>query len=121
MLTSPMRAIDQGIPVAVLGIETQAPPYSLWSKPGLKSIPELRGKTIVVGGAKDLTLAREAAGRCVRSFALLRTTEECSYSAPAPITQSRPWRSRSVRASRQTPPLGVAPIRASWSPCATSS
>ena len=54
-LTSPMRAIDQGIPVAVLAIETQAPPYSLWSKPGLKSIPELRGKTIVVGGAKDIT------------------------------------------------------------------
>ena len=54
-LTSPMRAIDQGIPVAVLAIETQAPPYSLWSKPGLKSISELRGKTIVVGGAKDIT------------------------------------------------------------------
>ena len=54
-LTSPMRAIDQGIPVAVLGIETQAPPYSLWSKPTLKSIGDLRGKTIVVGGAKDIT------------------------------------------------------------------
>ncbi|MDB5649455.1 MAG: alkanesulfonate transporter substrate-binding subunit [Hyphomicrobiales bacterium] len=54
-LTSPMRAIDQGIPVAVLAIETQAPPYSLWSKPTLRSIPELRGKTIVVGGAKDIT------------------------------------------------------------------
>ena len=54
-LTSPMRAIDQGIPVAVLGIETQAPPYSLWSKPTLKSIADLRGKTIVVGGAKDIT------------------------------------------------------------------
>ncbi|MDB5643690.1 MAG: alkanesulfonate transporter substrate-binding subunit [Hyphomicrobiales bacterium] len=54
-LTSPMRAIDQGVAVAVLAIETQAPPYSLWSKPGLKSMSELRGKTIVVGGAKDIT------------------------------------------------------------------
>jgi NitT/TauT family transport system substrate-binding protein len=54
-LTSPMRAIDQGIAVAVLGIETQAPPYSLWSKPALKSMSDLRGKTIVVGGAKDIT------------------------------------------------------------------
>jgi ABC-type nitrate/sulfonate/bicarbonate transport system substrate-binding protein len=54
-LTSPMRAIDQGIQVAVLGIETQAPPYSLWSKPALEKISDLRGKTIVVGGAKDIT------------------------------------------------------------------
>lgn len=54
-LTSPMRAIDQGIAVAVLGIETQAPPYSLWSKPELKAMTDLRGKTIVVGGAKDIT------------------------------------------------------------------
>ncbi|MDB5510193.1 MAG: alkanesulfonate transporter substrate-binding subunit, partial [Hyphomicrobiales bacterium] len=54
-LTSPMRAIDQGIQVAVLGIETQAPPYSLWSKPAVEKISDLRGKTIVVGGAKDIT------------------------------------------------------------------
>jgi NitT/TauT family transport system substrate-binding protein len=54
-LTSPMRAIDQGIAVAVLAIETQAPPYSLWSKPALKTMADLRGKTIVVGGAKDIT------------------------------------------------------------------
>ncbi|MBX9740830.1 MAG: ABC transporter substrate-binding protein [Beijerinckiaceae bacterium] len=54
-LTSPMRAIDQGIQVAVLGIETQAPPYSLWSKPSVAKMSDLRGKTIVVGGAKDIT------------------------------------------------------------------
>ena len=54
-LTSPMRAIDQGIAVAVLGIETQAAPYSIWSKPTLKSIGELQGRIIIVGGAKDIT------------------------------------------------------------------
>ena len=54
-LTSPMRAIDQGIAVAVLGIETQAAPYSIWAKPALKAMSELKGRTIIVGGAKDIT------------------------------------------------------------------
>ena len=39
----------------MLGIETQGPPNPLWSKPALKSISDLRGKNIVVGGAKDIT------------------------------------------------------------------
>lgn len=54
-LTSPVRAIDQGIAVAVLAIETQAAPYSIWAKPALKSMSELKGRTIIVGGAKDIT------------------------------------------------------------------
>lgn len=54
-LTSPVQAIDQGIPVSILGIETQAPPYSLWARPAITKIEGLRGKTMSVGGAKDIT------------------------------------------------------------------
>ena len=54
-LTEPVRAIDQDIPVALLGIETRSPPYSLWVKPQFTSVAALKGKTMIVGGAKDIT------------------------------------------------------------------
>ena len=54
-LVDPIRAIDKGAPIAILRIEMQAPPYSLIGKTGLKSLAELKGKTVSVGGAKDIT------------------------------------------------------------------
>lgn len=54
-LTDPLLAIDKGAKIAVLRIETEVPPYSLWAKAAIKSIPELRGKLISIGGAKDIT------------------------------------------------------------------
>jgi NitT/TauT family transport system substrate-binding protein len=54
-LVDPIRANDKGAPVAIMRIEVQAPPYALLAKPEIKSIGELRGKTISVGGAKDIT------------------------------------------------------------------
>ncbi len=54
-LTDPLLAIDKGAKIAVLRVETQVAPYSLWAKPAIKSIPELRGKLISIGGAKDIT------------------------------------------------------------------
>jgi ABC-type nitrate/sulfonate/bicarbonate transport system substrate-binding protein len=54
-LADPIRAIDKGAPVALLRIEMQAPPYSLIGKPSLKGLVELKGKTVSVGGAKDIT------------------------------------------------------------------
>ena len=54
-LVDPIRAIDKGAPIAIVRIEIQAPPYALLAKPGIKSIAELKGKTIIVGGAKDIT------------------------------------------------------------------
>lgn len=39
----------------MLRIETQVAPYSLWAKPTIKSIAELRHKLISIGGAKDIT------------------------------------------------------------------
>jgi len=54
-LVDPIRAIDKGAPVAIARFEVQAPPYALLAKPAITSIAKLRGKTISVGGAKDIT------------------------------------------------------------------
>lgn len=54
-LSDPLRAIDKGAPITLLRVETQVPPYSIWGKPGLKSIKELKGKLISIGGIKDIT------------------------------------------------------------------
>jgi ABC-type nitrate/sulfonate/bicarbonate transport system substrate-binding protein len=54
-LVDPIRAIEKGAPLALVRIEVQSPPYSLLAKPAIKSIGELKGKMISVGGAKDIT------------------------------------------------------------------
>jgi NitT/TauT family transport system substrate-binding protein len=54
-LVDPIRAIDKGAPIAIVRIETQAPPYALVAKAGIKSLAELKGKTISLGGPKDIT------------------------------------------------------------------
>lgn len=54
-LADPLRAIDKGAPITLLRVETQVPPYSIWGKKDLKSIKELKGKLISIGGIKDIT------------------------------------------------------------------
>jgi len=54
-LVDPLRAIDKGAKVALLRIEAQAAPYGLMAKPAIKTMAGLRGKTISIGGAKDIT------------------------------------------------------------------
>src|ERR1700728_81360 len=54
-MVDPIRAIDKGAPVALVRIVIQAPPYALLAKPGIKKIEDLKGKTIIIGGAKDIT------------------------------------------------------------------
>jgi NitT/TauT family transport system substrate-binding protein len=54
-LVDPIRAVEKGAPVALIRIETQRPPYALLAKPALKSIADLKGKTVSVGGPKDIT------------------------------------------------------------------
>lgn len=54
-LTDPLLAIDRGAKIAVLRIETQVAPYSLWAKPAIKSIAGLRHSLISIGGDKDIT------------------------------------------------------------------
>jgi NitT/TauT family transport system substrate-binding protein len=54
-MVDPIRAIDKGAPVALVRIVIQAPPYALLARPEIKKIEELKGKTIIIGGAKDIT------------------------------------------------------------------
>jgi NitT/TauT family transport system substrate-binding protein len=54
-MVDPIRAIDKGAPVALARIVIQAPPYALLAAAEIKKIEDLKGKTIIVGGAKDIT------------------------------------------------------------------
>lgn len=55
-MTEVMLGIDHGAKLDLLRIETQVGPYSLFAKRTIKSIKELRGKTVILGGPKDVTL-----------------------------------------------------------------
>jgi NitT/TauT family transport system substrate-binding protein len=50
-----IRAIDKGAPLAVVRITLQTPPYELNAKPSIKSLKDLKGKTVSIGGQKDVT------------------------------------------------------------------
>jgi len=54
-LVDPIRAVEKGAPVALIRIETQKPPYALLAQPAIKSMADLKGKTVSVGGPKDIT------------------------------------------------------------------
>ena len=54
-LSDPLRAAGMGAPIAVVRIEVQAPPYDLVAKPSIKSLGDLKGKLISLGGPKDIT------------------------------------------------------------------
>jgi len=54
-ITDPIRAIDKGAPLALVRIIGNAAPYVLIGKPELKSIADLKGKTISTGADNDIT------------------------------------------------------------------
>jgi NitT/TauT family transport system substrate-binding protein len=53
-ITDPIRAIAKGAPIGLVRIVGKSAPYVLIGKPGLKSLKDLKGKTISVGGAHDI-------------------------------------------------------------------
>jgi ABC-type nitrate/sulfonate/bicarbonate transport system substrate-binding protein len=54
-IVDPIRAIDKGAPIALVRIVIQAPPYALLVRSTIKTIAGLKGKTVIVGGAEDVT------------------------------------------------------------------
>jgi NitT/TauT family transport system substrate-binding protein len=54
-LVDPIRAISQKASLAIVRFEVQAPPYALSAKPAIKSLADLKGKVISLGGPKDIT------------------------------------------------------------------
>jgi NitT/TauT family transport system substrate-binding protein len=51
-----IRATNQGasIKIAINGVS--APPYGVYARPSIKTISDLKGKVISIGGSKDITL-----------------------------------------------------------------
>lgn len=54
-ITDPIHAIDKGAALALIRIVGDVPPYVLIGKAGLKSIADLKGKTVSVGNPSDPT------------------------------------------------------------------
>ena len=54
-LADPLRAIDKGAPITLLRVEAGPAPYAVFAKPAIHSFAELKGKTIMLGGIKDIT------------------------------------------------------------------
>ena len=54
-INDPIHATDKGAPVAIVRIIGNAAPYVLIGKKGLKTIADLKGKTVSIGSTKDMT------------------------------------------------------------------
>ena len=50
-----IRATNQGAPVKIVLNAISAPPYAVYAKPAIKQIADLKGKTVSIGGTKDVT------------------------------------------------------------------
>jgi NitT/TauT family transport system substrate-binding protein len=51
-----LRPIDQGAPIKIIAYEVAEPPYKLVGRKDVHSIAELKGKKVMIGGTKDITL-----------------------------------------------------------------
>ncbi len=74
----PIRAVNQGAPAVILRVDSIASPYALVSKANIRSVAELKGKTISLDGAKGITRNRPT--RCRAGIS--RTSWTC-WSASA--------------------------------------
>lgn len=54
-LADPIHAIDKGAPIAVLRVHGQTVPYEVMAKSEIKTLADLKGKTISLGGIADIT------------------------------------------------------------------
>jgi len=54
-ITDPIHAIDKGAPLALIRIVGNTAPYVLVGKPELKTIADLKGKTVAVAQVNDVT------------------------------------------------------------------
>ena len=50
-----LRAIDKGAPISILRLESTQAPYEVFARASIRKLADLRGKTIMIGGAKDIT------------------------------------------------------------------
>jgi len=53
-VVEPIHAVSKGAPVALLRITGAVPPYEMVAQPAIKSLRDLSGKTVVIGGLVDI-------------------------------------------------------------------
>jgi NitT/TauT family transport system substrate-binding protein len=51
-----IRATNEGAPIKIVINAVDEPPYAVYAKPSIKTITDLKGKTVSIGGVKDVTL-----------------------------------------------------------------
>ena len=54
-LVEPIHAVDKGAPIIIFRELGQASPYAMLAKPEIKSLKELKGKTVSLGGLVDIS------------------------------------------------------------------
>jgi ABC-type nitrate/sulfonate/bicarbonate transport system substrate-binding protein len=54
-IVDPIYAIDKGAQMAIVRLEIQSPPYAVVAKPSIKSVKDLKGKTIMIDSPKGIT------------------------------------------------------------------
>jgi len=54
-LVEPIHAVDKGAPIIIFRVLGQSSPYAMLAKPEIKSLKDLKGKTVTLGGLVDIT------------------------------------------------------------------
>jgi NitT/TauT family transport system substrate-binding protein len=81
-LVDHIRAIHQGAPLKIVAAEVGRPPYSLIAGKQFKSLADLKGKSVMVGGPNDVT--RYFAQVLLRSAGLNEPDYDFVYSGSSP-------------------------------------
>ena len=50
-----LRGVEQGGPIKLFANQIGTPPYTVYAKSSIKSVAELKGKKVIIGGSKDIT------------------------------------------------------------------
>ena len=90
-ISDPIHAIDKGAALALIRIIGNAPPYILIGKPGLKTIADLKGKTVSVGQVErphHHVLGADGGGERIKARRLRRVDRAASLRHVLP--RSRP-------------------------------
>lgn len=106
------RAIAQGAPMRIFINNNSVPPYSVYAKPAFKTVTALKGKTISIGGVKDVTLIYM---RPLLAAAGLKTTDVDFVYAKATADRFTALNAGGVDAAILNPPASFRAARLGFS------
>ena len=120
-----IRATNQGAHIKIVINDISVPPYTVYAKSAIKTVADLRGKTISIGGAKDVTLIYV---RPLLAAANLAPRRMSTSSLPRPrVIASLRWhparsmRRFSIRRHRSVPPTSASSLSAKSRTTSTNS